>query len=116
MPDAGSASGTKSAQLRLSPQPKSKGKSTPEKSATQSAAPEELSAEAQQLEQALKAWRTTLAKKLGMPPFVVLHDRTLRAIAHTRPTTPNQLQAISGMGPAKSEKYGEQILEICSQL
>ncbi|WP_263357787.1 RecQ family ATP-dependent DNA helicase [Acidicapsa ligni] len=75
----------------------------------------ELSAEAQQLEQALKGWRTTIAKKLGMPPFVVLHDRTLQAIAHARPATPNQLQEISGMGPAKVEKYGQQILEICNQ-
>ena len=69
----------------------------------------------QQLEQALKSWRMTVAKKLGMPPFVVLHDRTLRAIAHARPTTPNQLQQISGMGPAKVEKYGSQILEVCEQ-
>jgi superfamily II DNA helicase RecQ len=48
-----------------------------------------------------------------MPPFVVLHDRTLRAIAQQRPQTPNQLQAISGMGPAKVEKYGEAILAVC---
>jgi ATP-dependent DNA helicase RecQ len=77
--------------------------------------PIELSAAGQQLEQALKAWRTNVAKKLGMPPFVVLHDRTLQAIAHTRPTTPNQLQEISGMGPTKVDKYGQQILEICNQ-
>ncbi len=62
------------------------------------APPSELSPAAQQLEQALKGWRTTVAKKLGMPPFVVLHDRTLHAIAHARPTTPNQLQEIPGMG------------------
>jgi RecQ family ATP-dependent DNA helicase len=74
----------------------------------------DLSPAGEQLEQALKGWRTTMAKKLGMPPFVVLHDRTLRAIAHARPTNPNQLQEISGMGPAKVEKYGEQILAICT--
>jgi superfamily II DNA helicase RecQ len=56
-----------------------------------------------------------VAKKLGMPPFVVLHDRTLHAIAHARPATPNQLQEISGMGPAKVEKYGEQILDVCNR-
>jgi len=81
-----------------------------------SAPPSELSPAAQELEQALKGWRTTIAKKLGMPPFVVLHDRTLHAIAHARPTTPNQLQEISGMGPAKVEKYGTQILQICTQI
>ncbi len=76
---------------------------------------ESLSAEAQLLEQALKAWRTTIAKKLGMPPFVVLHDKTLRAIAHARPATPNELEGIPGMGPAKLEKYGDQILSVCTQ-
>ena len=74
----------------------------------------ELTPAAQQLEQALKGWRTAIAKRLGMPPFVILHDRTVRAIAHARPTTANQLREISGMGPAKQQKYGSQILEICS--
>jgi ATP-dependent DNA helicase RecQ len=112
MPDTDTASSGNSMQLRLSPQPKSTRKSPAKKSAAQLATPETLSPADQQLEQALKAWRATLAKKLGMPPFVVLHDRTLRAIAHARPTTPNQLQEISGMGPAKVDKYGSQILEI----
>ena len=112
MPQASARSATK-------PSRKS---SVKEKSPKQPAArtiattPEELSPAAQQLEQALKGWRTAIAKKLGMPPFVVLHDKTLRAIAHARPTTPNQLQEISGMGPAKVDKYGPQILEICCQL
>ena len=112
MPQASARSATK-------PSRKS---SVKEKSPKQPAArtiattPEELSQAAQQLEQALKGWRTAIAKKLGMPPFVVLHDKTLRAIAHAKPTTPNQLQEISGMGPAKVDKYGPQILEICTQL
>jgi RecQ family ATP-dependent DNA helicase len=76
----------------------------------------ELTPAAQQLEQALKAWRTEMARKLGMPPFVVLHDKTLRAIAHACPTTPNQLQEIPGMGPAKVDKYGPQILTICQSV
>jgi RecQ family ATP-dependent DNA helicase len=96
--------------------PFSSGRATAgKKSKPASAAPEELSHEAQQLELALKAWRMTVAKKLGMPPFVVLHDKTLRAIAHVRPTTPNQLQEIAGMGPAKVDKYGPQILEVCGR-
>ncbi|MFC5864951.1 RecQ family ATP-dependent DNA helicase [Acidicapsa dinghuensis] len=75
----------------------------------------ELTPAAQQLEQALKAWRTSVAKKLGMPPFVVLHDRTLRAIAQACPTTPNELQDIPGMGPTKLDKYGHQILSLCRE-
>jgi ATP-dependent DNA helicase RecQ len=109
------ASGTPTKQQRLAPSQKADRKPAAKKPAAQAAPLEDLSPAAQQLEQALKGWRTTVAKKLGMPPFVVLHDRTLRAIAHARPTTPNQLQEISGMGPAKVDKYGQQILEICNQ-
>jgi RecQ family ATP-dependent DNA helicase len=87
-------------------------KSSPKKSAPVNT-PEELSPAAQKLELALKNWRMTTARKLGMPPFVVLHDKTLRAIAHMRPATPNALQEIPGMGPTKVDKYGDQILEIC---
>jgi superfamily II DNA helicase RecQ len=74
----------------------------------------ELSEAAKAVEQALKGWRAGMAKKLGMPPFMVLHDRTLRLIAAHAPATPNELQEIAGMGPAKVDKYGEQILAICS--
>jgi RecQ family ATP-dependent DNA helicase len=61
----------------------------------------------------LKAWRTDEARRLGVPPFVVLHDRTLQAVANARPTTPNQLLAIDGMGPVKVERFGAAILELC---
>ena len=104
----GLGSGKKSGAL-----PFSREKKPAAKKAAPSAPPQELDAAGQELEHALKAWRTTVAKKLGMPPFMVLHDRTLHAIAHARPRTPNQLQEISGMGPAKVEKYGEQILAVC---
>jgi superfamily II DNA helicase RecQ len=87
----------------------------PSAAAAHSNTPISLSPEAEALEQALKGWRMSVAKKLGMPPFVVLHDRTLRAIAHSRPNSPNQLQEISGMGPTKVDKYGDQILSICTQ-
>jgi superfamily II DNA helicase RecQ len=44
----------------------------------------------------------------------VLHDRSLTALAHARPGNPNQLLAIDGIGPAKVEKFGEAILELCA--
>jgi len=110
--DAFSSNSSKSKQASL-PKP---GKAKKPSASTASAAEIHLSPAGEALEQALKSWRTTVAKKLGMPPFVILHDRTLRAIAHARPTTPNQLQQISGMGPAKVDKYGDQILSVCNQL
>ena len=62
----------------------------------------------------LREWRIVEAKRLGVPAYVVLHDRTLNAIALTRPVHPDQLLAIDGIGPAKIEKFGEAILQLCS--
>jgi DNA topoisomerase-3/ATP-dependent DNA helicase RecQ len=44
----------------------------------------------------------------------VLHDRALTALAGTRPRNPKQLLEIDGIGPAKVEKFGQAILEICA--
>jgi superfamily II DNA helicase RecQ len=61
----------------------------------------------------LTAAGEALVARLRVPAYVVLHDRTLIAIAHTRPANPKQLQEISGMGPAKAERFGESILGLC---
>ncbi len=61
----------------------------------------------------LKAWRAAEAKRLGVPAYVVLHDRTLNALAQSRPANPRQLLAVDGIGPAKVEKFGETILALC---
>ena len=44
---------------------------------------------------------------------MVMHERTLRAIAQAQPETPRQLLHVKGMGETKVEKFGEAILEIC---
>jgi superfamily II DNA helicase RecQ len=41
---------------------------------------------------------------------VVAHDSTLASIADARPTTLAALYRVRGMGPAKVEKYGPEIL------
>ena len=61
----------------------------------------------------LREWRSSEAKRLGVPTFLILHDKTLRALAQARPGTPNQLLAVSGFGPAKVEKFGKAVLELC---
>jgi DNA helicase-2/ATP-dependent DNA helicase PcrA len=60
---------------------------------------------------ALREWRTQRARADQVPAFVVAHDTTLAAIAEARPQTLPQLRRVRGMGPAKLEKYGEEILE-----
>ena len=53
------------------------------------------------------------AKRLRVPAYCVMHDRTLTAVAIARPTNPRQLLEIDGIGPAKVEKFGSVIIEIC---
>jgi len=75
--------------------------------------PAQLAAEGEALAARLREWRAAEAKRLGVPAYVVLHDRTLTALAQTRPTTPRHLLEIGGMGPAKAERFGEAILTLC---
>jgi superfamily II DNA helicase RecQ len=69
--------------------------------------------EVQALAARIRMWRTEEAKRLGVPAYVVLHDRTLAAVAQARPRNPSQLMEIDGMGPAKVERFGEAILRLC---
>ena len=61
---------------------------------------------------ALRSWRLEEARRQGVAPFVILHDRTLTAIASALPRSSNDLLAIPGIGPAKVAAYGEAILRI----
>jgi ATP-dependent DNA helicase RecQ len=61
---------------------------------------------------ALRSWRLEEARTQGVAPFVVLHDRTLVAIASALPRTSNDLLSIPGIGPAKLAAYGDAIMRI----
>ena len=61
---------------------------------------------------ALRAWRLDEARRNAVAPFVVLHDRTLIAIASELPGSPGELSAIPGIGPTKLASYGDAILNI----
>ncbi|HVM02703.1 MAG TPA: HRDC domain-containing protein, partial [Acidimicrobiales bacterium] len=66
--------------------------------------------EAERAEAALRAWRTERSRRDGVAPFIVLHDRHLRAVAAARPRSLVALRAVDGIGPTKLELYGEEIL------
>ncbi len=72
-----------------------------------------LTPEAEALAVRLREWRAAEARRLRVPAFVVLHDRTLAEVARARPVNPNQLLEIDGIGPAKAEKFGAAILALC---
>jgi ATP-dependent DNA helicase RecQ len=60
----------------------------------------------------LRAWRSEVARKRGVPAYVVLHDTTIDGIAAARPTTPGQLREIPGIGDKKLEHYGDELLAL----
>ena len=72
-----------------------------------------LSVAGEALAARLKEWRTGEAKRLRVPPYCILHDRTLTAVALARPANPRELLEIDGIGPAKVEKFGAAILGLC---
>jgi ATP-dependent DNA helicase RecQ len=72
-----------------------------------------LTPESQALAGRLREWRTAEAKRLGLPPYMILQERTLAELAQARPSNPNQLLTIDGIGPAKVEKFGAAILGLC---
>jgi DNA helicase-2/ATP-dependent DNA helicase PcrA len=63
----------------------------------------------------LRVWRAETAKAESVPAYVVFTDLTLQAIAEVRPTTTQQLLSISGIGPAKQEKYGDAVLGLLAR-
>ena len=64
------------------------------------------------LEQALRAWRLTEAKRRNMPAFRIFGDRTLRNIASSCPRSDSALLAVPGIGMGTVEKYGAQIFHL----
>jgi superfamily II DNA helicase RecQ len=76
----------------------------------------QLTAAGEALAAKLKEWRAAEAKRLGLPAYMVLNDRTVKALAHSRPANPKQLLDVAGMGPAKVERFGEAIIELCGKV
>ena len=60
----------------------------------------------------LRAWRSRRAREDGVPAYVVLHDATLRELAVSRPRSTAELAAVKGVGPAKLDRYGEELLAV----
>ena len=59
-----------------------------------------------------KEWRKDKSETLNIPPYIIMHDKTVFDIASTMPQTNSELQDIYGMGPTKIRKYGSEVLKI----
>ncbi|MGO2361267.1 MAG: DNA helicase RecQ [Brachybacterium tyrofermentans] len=61
--------------------------------------------------EALRTWRTEVAKEKQIPPYMVFSDATLVAIVQSRPESTGALAGISGVGAKKLAEYGDAVLE-----
>ncbi|MBI4368903.1 MAG: HRDC domain-containing protein [Elusimicrobia bacterium] len=76
----------------------------------------ELDPDGQRIYDELRLWRGRKAKKEGMPPYLILNNRELAELAMKRPATLTQLRQIQGIGEAKSQRWGEEILALIAKL
>ncbi len=63
----------------------------------------------------LRSWRSDRAREESVPPYIVFGDKVLREIARQRPANLDELGDISGIGPAKLDKYGEMVLALLAE-
>ena len=63
----------------------------------------------------LKDVRRKMAKKCGVPPFVIFQDPSLEAMATTYPITMEELLNIPGVGLSKAKRYGEEFLRVIKE-
>lgn len=65
----------------------------------------------EELFEALRAWRKSVADEAKVPAFVVFTDATLQAIAEATPSDAAELLRLPGIGQAKVTRYGQGALE-----
>lgn len=110
--------GEKPARLLLPPATPSRGDPRPGAAAgsakRRAPAPDEdvLDDAGRALFEALRAWRLARARAESVPPYVVASDRTLRDLVRLRPHDRAALEQTHGIGPAKAERYGEELLAV----
>jgi ATP-dependent DNA helicase RecQ len=80
----------------------------PRKQKTQKARPVEGADEA--LFQKLRAHRKQLADQAGVPPYIIFHDATLRAIAQRLPRAAAHFATIPGVGQSKLDRFAESFM------
>ena len=91
---------------RLRPKGREAARAVAPEHATQAQAPDA------DLLRRLKTWRAAEARRRGVPAYVVFHDSTLEALAVVRPRDRGALLSVRGIGPAKVETYGRDLLKL----
>ncbi|KDB51176.1 ATP-dependent DNA helicase RecQ [Sphaerotilus natans subsp. natans DSM 6575] len=62
--------------------------------------------------EALRAWRSGVAREHNIPAYLVFNDATLVEMARRQPGTLDELGQVSGVGGRKLAAYGDALLEV----
>jgi DNA helicase-2/ATP-dependent DNA helicase PcrA len=80
--------------------------------AARSAMAAPLSPQGEAADRALREWRSERSRRDGVPAYVVLANKHIAGIATAMPGDAAELRACDGIGPAKLERYGDEILAV----
>jgi len=80
------------------------------------AAPVHLDADATQRLEALKAWRTEVAREHDLPAYLIFPNSTLQELAQRNPETLDEVATVSGVGAKKLEAYGRELLRVLASV
>ncbi len=75
-------------------------------------APADLDAAAQARYEALRAWRSEVAREHNLPSYIVFSNATLAEMARRAPASLAELGEVGGVGEKKLEAYGREILRV----
>ena len=112
MTDAGKALCRGEGQVRLGRFVEGRARKSSTGRVAKAEAASELASADRPLFERLRNLRRQLADQLGVPPYVVFTDVTLRALAAERPTTLDAMRGIKGIGETKLARYGKLFLPV----
>ena len=101
--------GDEKVRFRKDPTPVKQARTAPK---TAEARPEITDDRSRSLWERLRSLRLEISRRLGLPPYVIFHDRTLKEMAMFRPMNREALLEINGVGERKADKYGELFLGV----
>lgn len=62
--------------------------------------------------QALYEWREAQAERIDQPPFKVMGEPALLALARHAPTRVDELQRVAGLAPTQVQRYGRDLIRV----
>jgi len=74
-----------------------------------------LTADDESLFETLRAKRLEMARAQGVPPYVIFSDRSLIDMSARRPSNPEEMKEVHGVGEVKLERYGTTFLRLISE-